>query len=173
MQCVRDIYHMYIEKRMSHSAIARNLNERHIPANEKGGWTHYVVRGILTEAKYKGSIVYNQTTQYLQAPQQHRPETEWIVVPDAFEAIVDAGTFQKALDMRASKTWHKTNDQLLEQLRTILREEGKLTIRLFAERLGAPTPGACRRRFGSLANLYKLLDYESERKKAMDVRSRL
>jgi DNA invertase Pin-like site-specific DNA recombinase len=36
VQCVRDIYQMYIEKRVSHRAIARALSARHIPAHEKG-----------------------------------------------------------------------------------------------------------------------------------------
>ena len=173
VQCVRDIYRMYIENRMSHSAIARALNASRIPANEKGGWTHYVVRGILTNAKYTGSMVYNRTTQYLQAPQKHRPESEWIVVPNAFEAIVDAETFRKASEVRFSKTWYQSDAQLLERLRIILKEEGKLSIRILAERLGAPTPSACRRRFGSLASAYKLLNYKSERDQAMVLRSRL
>jgi len=89
VECVRDIYRMYIDARMSHSAIARALNERQIPAHAKRGWTHFAVRSILTKPKYMGALVYNRTTQYLQSPQKHRPESEWIVVPDAFEAIVD------------------------------------------------------------------------------------
>jgi len=173
VECVREIYRMYIEKRMSHSAIARTLNERRVPANEKGGWTHHVVRGILTNAKYTGSMVYNRTTQYLQTRQKRRPESEWIVVPDAFEAIVDVETFRKATEVRYSKTWYQSNAQLLERLRMILKEEGRLSIKVLSERPGAPNPSACRRRFGSLANVYKLLDYESERRDAIDLRSRL
>ena len=173
VECVRNIYRMYIDQRMSHSMIARTLNARHTPAHEKGGWTHYVVRGILTNAKYTGSMVYNRTTQYLQTPQKHRPENEWIVVPNAFEGIVDAETFRKASEIRYSKTWYQSDAQLLERLRTILKEEGRLSIRVLSERLGAPTPSACRRRFGSLANAYKLLGYDSDRKKAMDLRTRL
>ena len=173
VQCVRDIYRMYINEQMSHSAIARTLNERRIPANEPGGWSHYVVRGILTNAKYTGSMVYNRTSQYLKTRQKRLPQSEWIVVPNAFEPIVDAETFRKASEIRYSKAWYQSDDQLLERLRTILKEEGKLSIRILAERLGAPTPAVCRLRFGSLANTYKLLNYESERKRAMDLRTRL
>jgi DNA invertase Pin-like site-specific DNA recombinase len=173
VQCVRDIYRMYIEGRMSHSAIARALNDRHVPAHAKSGWTHYIVCSILTKPKYTGSIVYNRTTQYLQGPQKRRPECEWIVVPNAFEAIVDAGTFEKALAVRYSKTWYQSDAQLLDRLRIVLKEEGKLSIKVLAQRPDGPLPSACRRRFGSLARVYKLIGYESKKLPGMDLRSRL
>jgi len=173
VQCIREIYRMYIDARMSHSAIARTLNEQRIPAQAKRGWTHFAVRSILTKPKYMGALVYNRTTQYLQSPQKHRPESEWIVVPDAFEAIVDAATFHKALAVRDSKTWYQSDAQLLDRLRVILKEEGRLSIKILAQHPDGPLPSACRRRFGSLAKMYELVGYESKKLPGMGLRSRL
>jgi hypothetical protein len=174
VQCVREIYRMYIEDRVSHSAIARKLNERQVPAHAKRGrWTHSGVREILTKPKYAGSLVYNRTTQYLHSPQKNRPESEWIVVREAFEAIVDEATFQKALDMRDSKTWYQSDAQLLDRVRVVLKEYGRLSMKILAQHPSGPLPSACRKRFGSLAKLYELVGYVSKKMPAMDLRSTL
>lgn len=174
VQCVREIYRMYIDERMSHSAIARKLNERQVPAHtHRGSWTHGAVREILTKPKYAGSLVYNRTTQYLHGPQKQRPESEWIVVRGAFQGIVDEVTFQKALEVRDSKTWYQSNAQLIERVRAILKEYGRLSMKILAQHPAGPLPSACRKRFGSLAKLYELVGYVSRKMPAMDLRNAL
>src|SRR5882672_6283508 len=82
VQCVRDIYKMFIEERMNYVSIARTLNEDGVLTVCKNGrCTHVAVRTILSRAKYTGALVYNRTTQRLQGPTHNLPKSEWIVVP--------------------------------------------------------------------------------------------
>lgn len=173
VRCIREIYAMYTNSRLSDTAIAKALNVRDVPGPQNAPWTHHEVRAILTKPKYAGIMVYNRTTQYLKGAPQRRPESEWIVVPNAIEAAVDVTVFKNALAIRQSKTRHKSNEQVLEDMRSLLKQREKLSIRVLAEHPQAPSQGACRARFGSLAKMYELIGYQSKRSSGVALRNRL
>jgi hypothetical protein len=87
------------------------------------------------------------------------PRSEWIVVPGAFEAIVDGQTFEAAQAIFAKQTHHRTNEDLLASLRSLLAVSGKLSRTLIARSPGLPDPTTYRKRFGSLRRAYELIGY--------------
>jgi DNA invertase Pin-like site-specific DNA recombinase len=174
VKCVRDIYRMFIEERMSYADITRRLNEMCVPVHLKNGtWTHHAVRTILSHPKYTGSLVYNRTTRRLQSPCRNVPEDEWIVVPNAFEAIIDQATYRRAELIRNNKVSRKTDSQLLGELRAVLRQVGKLSTTILSNRSDAPSARACRERFSSLTKAYALIGYRADVMPAVELRGRL
>ena len=119
------------------------------------------VRGILTNPKYKGTSVYNRRKGRLRSKVKTNAETEWIVVPDAFEAIVDPATFEAAQQVLRNKSFNLSNDQVLEALRSVLRAKGKLSMTLFRGVPNTLSKEGYRRRFGSLVRAYDLAGYDS------------
>ena len=159
--CVRRIYRMLIDQGMSCCAIATELNRQGFPCIGSTPWTHYRVRAILTNPKYNGTIVYGRTSRRLQTPVIKMPPDRWVVVPHAYEAIIDDATFAAAQRTLASRTFHKTNDQLLGELRSILCTHGRLTAELIRSTKGATPQGSYRQRFGSLRHAYELIGYQT------------
>jgi len=174
VKCVRDIYRMFIEERMSYADITRRLNEMRVPVHLKNGiWTHHAVRTILSHSKYMGSLVYNRTTRRLQSPCRNVPENEWIVIPNAFEAIIDQRTYRRAALIRDNRVSRRTDSQLLDQLRTVLGQVGKLSTTILSNHSDAPSARACRDRFGSLIAAYELIGYRAAVMPAIELRERL
>ncbi len=171
--CIRQIYSMFIEKRMSFSAIAIDLNRRSVPCIGTTPWTHHRVRAILTNPKYNGTTVYGRTSRKLQTPEIKLPRGHWVVTPHAFEAIIDDATFGKAQLVLAGLTVHKTNNQLLEEMRSILRTHGRLTADLIRNTEGATPPGSYRPRFGGLSPAYELVGYKMRTEKNVTTRSHI
>jgi hypothetical protein len=131
------------------------------------------VRAILTNPKYNGTIVYGRTSRRLQTPEIKLPRDRWVVTPHAFEAIIDDATFAKAQLVLAGLTLHKTNNQLLEELRSILRTHGRLTAELIRNTEGATPPGSYRVRFGGLSHAYELVGYKMRTEKNVTTRSQI
>lgn len=161
---VREIYCMFILENRDMQGIADELNRLSVPFTNGRRWTRMGVRGILTNPKYKGTCLYNRMNSRLKSRAKANAETEWIVVPDAFEAIIDSATFEAAQQVLRNKPFNLSDDQVLEGLRSVLRAKGTLSTKLF---LGAPntlSKEGYRRRFGSLGRAYDLAGYDSPRK---------
>ena len=75
--------------------------------------------------KYIGCNVFAQTTTRLGSRQVARPRTEWVIVPGVHQGIVDPATFAKAQKILAGLTFRKTNEQVLDELRSLLKAKGK------------------------------------------------
>jgi DNA invertase Pin-like site-specific DNA recombinase len=158
---VREIYRMFISENRNMQDIANELNRLSVPFLDGRRWTRMGVRGILTNPKYKGTLLYNRTKSRLRSPVKTNAESEWIVVPDAFEAIIDPVTFEAAQQVLLDKPFNLSDEQVLEPLRSILRAKGRLSMTLFR---GAPhtlSKEGYRRRFGSLVRAYELAGYNS------------
>jgi DNA invertase Pin-like site-specific DNA recombinase len=158
--CVRRIYRMLVERQMSFSSIARELNKRRVPHPTSTPWTHYRVSAILTNLKYTGAIVYGRTSKRLQTPQVQMPRESWVVVPGAFTPLIDEATYAAAQRTLGARTTRKTNGQLLVELRSVLGKHGRVTAQLIHNTQGASSPGTYRLRFGSLARAYQLIGYQ-------------
>ena len=114
-QVVRPIFDLWLGG-CSRDDIAAQLNEREIPSpsmrkrqlgvkraswsklRENVPWTEAAVRIVLQNERYTGKLISLRTTrtQIGKPEQTARPKEEWIVVPNAFEPIIDEDTFQKA-----------------------------------------------------------------------------
>lgn len=159
VQTVREIYRMLISEKRSPCAIARKLNRNGVPRVGDSKWDHYAIRAILTHPKYAGYAVFGRTASKLYTPLVKLPKSEWIVRPGAFEPLVDPVTFAEAEKVFERRTFKKTNEELLDGLRTLLASEGRLTLDVIQNSDDVPSASTYRKRFGNLRNLYKLIGY--------------
>jgi hypothetical protein len=165
---VREIYRMFTQQGRSFVEIAADLKKRQVPFTPGGRWTDYTVKRILTHPKYKGTAVYNRTTEKLSSKSRRLPESEWILVPNAFEPIVDAELFEAAQETLRRKYWHQSNENVLEQLKSILKAHGRLSQSIV--RIHGLSCGGVAYRFGSLIKAFELAGYESPHKKTSEHR---
>ena len=160
---VREIYRLFISENKTFAAIATELDQRGAPFLKGKRWSDHAVKRILTHPKYKGTAVYNRTTERLCSKSRRVPEAEWIVAPDAFEPIVEPRVFEAAQVALAQKFWRRSNEQVLEHLKSILKTHGRLSTALL--RRNGLSAGSLCHRFGSLINAYDLIGYETRHKK--------
>lgn len=158
---IREIYRMFVSENRTMQGIADELNRLRVPFIDGRKWTRMGVRGILTNPKYKGTSVYNRRRSRLSSQAKTNPETEWVVIPDAFEAIIDPATFETAQQVLRDKPFNLSDDQVLEALRSVLRAKGKLSMTLFRGAPNTLSKEGYRRRFGSLVRAYDLAGYDS------------
>ena len=159
IELVREIFRLFTVDGWSLKAIARDLNRRKVPSARNANWTHSVVRTLITHPKYIGCVVFNQSTNRLGTPSVTRPRKEWIVVPGAYEAIVDPKAFAKAQDILASLTLHKTNEQILDELRALLKAKGMLSAKIIDATPGMASARTIRERFGGVRRAFELIGY--------------
>ena len=156
---VKDIFRLFTVEKLGLEAIAQNLNRRGIPSPQNRRWTHSVVTRILSHPKYVGCSVFNQTTKRLGAHEVARPKTEWVIIPDAHDGIVDPRTFAVAQEMLDALTVRKTDEQVLQDLRSLLDAKGELTSKII-DNAGMACSRTLKRRFGSLRKAYELIGYK-------------
>jgi DNA invertase Pin-like site-specific DNA recombinase len=156
---VREIYRMFVEEDKSFVKIAEELKQRKVPLPTKQQWNQYTVKRILTHPKYCGTAVYNRTTERLRAKSRPLPKSDWVVMPNAFEAIVPQLLYEAAQQKLMQKFRNQSNAEVLEKLKAILEAHGRLThSTLKQHRL---SPSAITHRFGSLIRAYELSGYKS------------
>lgn len=75
--------------------IASDLNERGIPAKKGGSWTATTVRGLLTNEKFTGDIMFQKTYTDSQFNRHHNyGERDRYFVENHHPAIVSRETFE-------------------------------------------------------------------------------
>jgi DNA invertase Pin-like site-specific DNA recombinase len=164
LQWVREIFRMYISGRFSMQDIADELNRQGVPFPSGKMWSHQNVGRVLTHPKYEGTAVYNRKSSKLRGPKKATPESEWVVLANAFPAIVDAQTFEMAQQIHRSRIWNPSDEQVLAPLKRLLSIHGKLSTSLVRGEPLALSPDAYRHRFGSLSKAFSLVGYESPRR---------
>src|ERR1700721_521765 len=133
VECVRSIFNMFVQEKRSVAEIAHELNRRDIKNFSGHAWKYQGVNNILMHPKYAGFNVFNRTTRKLYTPTLRVPRSEWILKAGAFEPIVDLNTFLKAQNILLTRTCHVTNAQLLDELRKLLVQKGRLSISLIEQ----------------------------------------
>lgn len=124
---IHRIYEMYLAARMSDTGIARRLNDEGV-ANEFGRtWSPYHVKQVLTNDKYAGTLVFNRSTQRLKSSRRANAQSSWVKVNDAFDAIVSREKLEEARAERIRRRRQWSNDEMLDELRQIFIEHGKVT----------------------------------------------
>jgi hypothetical protein len=159
LQVIRDIYRMFISERQNLLGIARVLNRRGVPGPACSKWSIHSVCEILTHPKYTGCVVYGRSTSRLYTPKIPVPKSEWVMAPNAFEAIVDVKTFDEAQAILSHWTKNRSDEELIADLKRCLAENGKLTKTLINNTPGFACANAYRYRFGSLKQAYQLAGY--------------
>jgi len=172
-QRVRDIYRMLISEKCSVYDIAQELNERRIEYVGDSKWDYHAVYSVLTHPKYTGCHVFGRTSSKLYTPTVRLPRSEWILTHAAFEPIVDQATYCEAQRILQGRTINQSNEGLLDILRALLANEGRLSLKLIKNSADVPSPSTYRQRFGSLRRAYELIGYgRPDQFGAIDLRRR-
>jgi len=156
---VREIFRKFTVDGMGFKAIARDLNQRGVPSIKNKRWTHSVVASLISHPKYIGCNVFNRTTMRLGSAPVTVPTSDWVICPGSHEAIVDTKTFALAQEIHGRRA-HKTNEQLLEGLRSLLAVKGKLSNKIIDESVEMLSSRTLGYRFGSLRRAFELIGYD-------------
>jgi hypothetical protein len=160
---VQEIYLSFVEGSKTRTRIANDLNARGIASGTKRPWRYDLVHEILVNPKYIGANVYNRTSLKLKQRAIVNPESLWVRRDGAFPAIISPDLFLRAAKIIESLNHKPTNEEMLDQLRPLLKSKGKLSGRLIDQ---APGMLKCRTyedRFGGLRGAYERLGYISHR----------
>jgi DNA invertase Pin-like site-specific DNA recombinase len=168
---VREIYRMFTERGMSFVEIAAELKKKRVPFPAGKEWSDYVVKRILTHPKYKGTAAFARTTEKLRSKSRRLPESEWVLVPNAFEALVDAEVFEAAQQTLRQKMWRRSNEDLLEQLKSIVKAHGCISDSILKQH--GLTKSTLVYRFGSVVKASALAGYQSPHRKISEDRRRI
>ena len=159
LECVREIYRMFITEKRTVYGIACELNKRNIKYLGNSKWDYAAVHQILSHPKYVGCNVFGRTSQKLGAPSVRTSKSQWILTPNAFAPVVDEATFNEAQRLLLERTINKSDEELLNALRSLLAREGRLSLRLIKESEEVPSPSAYRSRFGAVRKAYERIGY--------------
>ncbi len=173
VESVREIYRMFLHEQYGFSRIARELNGRCIPYRGRVPWSVDAIRTILTHSKYSGWLTYGKTSRKLHSKELKMPESNWVRVPHPSAKIIDDETFASVQRRLATFTINKSNDQLLDELRSILATHGRLAATTIRRTPGAPSPSSFRHRFGSLMEAYRLIGYDVPVARLVETRRRI
>jgi DNA invertase Pin-like site-specific DNA recombinase len=130
IEVVMEVFHLYVVERLGTPQIARLLNERGIPGEGGRPWTRHIIRRMVTNPKYIGANVTNRLSAKLRTRRVANPPEMWFRKDNAFEAIIDPELYRKAEEEAEARSRFRTDEQLLEHLRQLLRTHGKLSERL-------------------------------------------
>ena len=102
VHCVREIFRMVVHARMSPREIARDLNARDITLRGKR-WTKAQVHSMLTNPVYTGCCTWGRSSRRLGGNLIQLDPQQFILRPDAFEAIVKKSDFDRAREDAATR----------------------------------------------------------------------
>ena len=162
VKIVRGIYDAFVNENKCESEIADALNARGCLTDRGRKWTKGTVHAILTNEKYIGNNLYHRTSFKLKRKHVvNRPE-KWIRADGVFDQIVEPELFFKAREKNLTRSQKLTNEDMLEKLRALLKQLGRLSGIIIDETEDFPSSTAFRHRFGSLVTAYRLIGYTPE-----------
>lgn len=157
---VREAYDLFVVGGKSERQIAELFNQRGIVTDLGRSWTHGTVHQLLINEKYIGNNVWARTSFKLKQRHVTNDPNEWVRQDGAFPAIVEQDQFDKAQAIIAARSARLSDDEMLEQLRTILDQHQTLSGLIIDEFEGAPSSSSFRTRFGSLLRAYALVGFK-------------
>jgi len=93
---VKQIFDEFVTKWKLPEEIANDLNAYNISSPSGKQWHKETVMRILGNEAYIGTRIYNKTWHKLKQGHRRNPRNEWVVVPNAFPAIVEERVFVEA-----------------------------------------------------------------------------
>jgi DNA invertase Pin-like site-specific DNA recombinase len=161
VRIVREIYSRFV-KGTCIKAIVRSLNARHIPRDIPGPWNYRSVHRILSHPKYTGAIVFNQSSSRMHSKFKRNPREQWLIRPDSFAPIISKKLFARAQRQFRNRAGTVSDQELLNDLLTLLRRRGQLNEKIIDAELVGACARTVRERFGGMLSLYELLAYDSQ-----------
>jgi len=115
---------------------------------------------VLTNEKYIGNNVYHRTSFKLKLKHIVNPQEKWIRGDGKFEGIVESSLFHTAQGIILARSRKLSDDEMLEKLRGVLKQHGRINGMLIDEAQDLPSSAAFRHRFGTLVSAYQLIGYD-------------
>jgi DNA invertase Pin-like site-specific DNA recombinase len=162
IEIVRWMYDAFVKEGKSEWGIAKILNEKETPTDFQRPWTRGTVHEVLTNEKYIGNNVYHRTSCKLKQKHVENPPDAWIRAEKAFVGIVDPTLFLAAQGIILTRSRKLSDEEMLERLRCVLTQHGRISGILIDESEDLPSSSAFRHRFGSLVSAYRLIGYNPE-----------
>jgi len=160
VKVVRWIYQAFLIDGKTESEIAALLNAQGMLTDFGRAWTKGTVHQILTNEKYIGNNVYHRTSFKLKRKHVTNPPDQWIRRDGAFQGIVAPDLFFKAREIILARSQRLSDEEMLEGLREVLRQHGRISGMIIDEAEGLPSSAAFQHRFGSLVTAYRLIGYD-------------
>jgi len=124
---IKRIYAMYLDERMPDVGIAARLNSEEVSSGTCRPWSAHLVKQILTNDKYVGTMTFNRGTQRMRTTRRANNQEKWVRRENAFEAVVPRDRFDQAAIERRRRRRQWTDDEMLDGLRDLFVEHGKVT----------------------------------------------
>ena len=159
----REIFDRFTISGQSEKKIAHALNERGLLSHTGAPWSKWTIHYVLTAPKYMGQNVYNRQSFKLRKKLVRNPADMWISRSNAFEAIVSPAQFERAQEINRAHSRRFTEQVLLDQLRVLLRKQGKLSAMLVATAQEVAGVSTFIKHFGSLCQAFTMAGYKLER----------
>jgi DNA invertase Pin-like site-specific DNA recombinase len=157
---VRKIYDWFLTEKIYYQSIADRLNTMGIaPPAYSRGWSKEIVKNILRNPKYLGTMIYNRTTERLSTSKRKNPRSAWITKEQAFTAIIEQRVFDRVQRRIQSNIRVHQDDVFEESLRRALSKHGRLSVATLKATKGAPSAIAYRRRYGTMRAAYAAIGY--------------
>ncbi len=163
LRIVREIFEAYADRGVGCDRIAADLNSRQIPRLRGGPWTGVRVRTVLRNENYIGNLVYRRTLCTLHQRPVPNPPDRWIRADGVLPAIIDAGLFARAQQLRQKRAAGHTEGELLDALRDLWHRRGRLSAPGIDADPGMPHSSTYVLRFGGLVPAYRRIGYAFRR----------
>lgn len=157
---VRRIYRLFLFAGMSRRTIARTLKAEGLPASDGTPWTPDKVHEVLSNEKYAGVLAFGRAGGRLTV--RKRPREAWARVPVSFEPIISARQFADAQRHIARRVRIQDDDTMIEGLRVLLTEAGRLSRALINDDDRIPCAQTYQHRFGGLLEAYRRAGYRGD-----------
>lgn len=160
---VRQIFQWFTSEKIYYQSIADRLNDMQVaPPTNTDCWTKGIIKNLLRNPKYLGTMVYNRTSERLSTRKRQNPRSEWVTKEAAFSAIIDRRTFDQTQIRIESNIRVYPDEYLEESLRRALAQHGRLSISALKATKGSPSAMAYRRRYGTMENAYLKIGYSAQ-----------
>jgi DNA invertase Pin-like site-specific DNA recombinase len=163
VETVNRMYTWFVDEGLNEQQIAQRLNAAHIFTDLSRIWTRATVHQVLTNEKYIGNNVYNRVSFKLKRMRVINPPRMWIRKDGAFQPIVAPDIFFTAQGIIRARARRYTDEQLIDRLRALFRDRGRLSSLLIDETEGMPSSSVYSMRFGGLIRAYKLVGFTPDR----------
>lgn len=158
---VERIFREFADEQRTLKAIADALNRDGILFVTGNRWTPCTVTNVLRNPKYLGLQIWGRTTEYLSGPAMPVPSERWAICQKAFQAIIAPELFDRAQARFENFTHNLSDEELLERLKPLLAQHGKLSYKIIDHSRSCPGGSTYYARFGGLLNVYRRLGYNT------------
>ena len=104
--------------------------------------------------------MFNRRSAKLRQKRIVNPADLWIRKDGAFKGIVRVAKFLQAQKVVESRSYHLSDEQMLDHLRWLQARVGKLTAKVINADIATPCVATFQRRFVNLVRAYKLIGYK-------------